>query len=246
MVLSVSALDAMTVQRARSLEEVAIERVRNGSPPILRFWRAIPRALTVGRFQCLRGEVDAALASRLGIPIVRRMSGGGAVLNDGEGEFAFSLTAPSHMLPGGITGAYRSVLGNVDGALKGLGLDTVIDGTSILVRDVGKVTGSSMRWTWDAVQVHGTVLYSMDPDLMKRLLWGGRFGCVDGTPSIRREVAPVGELTGASIEDVFEAVRHHLVGDGMTRSLVWTARELQEAARIQGCRYSDPAWNERM
>jgi len=235
-------LENMTIHEALALEEVAFIRVRADGIPIIRSWRTIPRALTIGRFQCSRGEVDLDLANELGIPVVRRMSGGGAVLNDGEGEFAFSVTSPTDLFPGGITGAYSKVLGWVNASLEGLGLDTYVEGSSIYLRDVGKVSGSSMRWTWDTVQVHGTILHSMDSDLMKRLLWG-RFGCSDGTPSIRKEVAPVGSLTGLSIEELKSLVINGIFPGIQREESIWSDEESKVSRDYLRDRYGNDGWN---
>jgi lipoate---protein ligase len=241
-----SRLETMPIEMALALEEICFSKVKKDRTPILRFWRAIPRALTIGRFQCLRGEVDLEYAEDLGIPVVRRMSGGGAVFNDGAGEFAFSVTAPTELLPGGITGSYRTVLEWVNGPLRDLGLDTYIDGTSIFVKDLGKVSGSSMRWNWDTVQVHGTMLHSMDPDLMKRLLWGGRFGCADGTPSIRKEVAPVGDLLDISLPSLHEAIEPSLLPGIERVPLSFDDEEIDIARKIASDKYSNEPWNRKL
>lgn len=239
-------IEPSDIEWALALEEVVFEKVRANGVPILRCWRTLPRSLTIGRFQCAKGEVDLGLSRDLGIPVVRRMSGGGAVLNDGEGEFAFSLSAPVNMISGGISGAYRAVLEPIVRSFMELGLDTFIDGTSIFMKGGGKVVGSSMRWTWDTVQVHGTVLHSMDSELMKRLLWGGRFGCVDATPSARKEVSPISKHVDISLSELAGNVLGSILPDRERMDLEWSEKDLERSRSLARSKYCDPGWNLRL
>jgi len=68
-----------------ALDEVLIERIARGeSKPALRLYRWKPAAISIGYFQSLQAEVDETRCQALGIDIIRRQTGGGAVLHDQE------------------------------------------------------------------------------------------------------------------------------------------------------------------
>ena len=64
-----------------ALDDVLTADVAAGRrPPTLRFWAWAAPAVIIGRFQSLKNEVDSAAASEMGVTVVRRASGGGAML----------------------------------------------------------------------------------------------------------------------------------------------------------------------
>src|SRR5690606_3004370 len=67
---------------------------KTGMPPVLRFYAWAPAGISVGFFQKLNGSIDLEAASRLGIPLVRRQTGGKAVLHDQE--LTYSIIIPEH------------------------------------------------------------------------------------------------------------------------------------------------------
>ena len=93
-----------------ALDEALLEGVRRGvSPPTLRLYAFTPSAVTMGRFQRAAEVVDLELADKLGVPVVRRITGGGAVYHDEFGEVTYSVMAPVDLFPGSILDSYRTV-----------------------------------------------------------------------------------------------------------------------------------------
>lgn len=109
--------------------DVAIlEAVRAGtSPPTLRFYRWTPPCVTLGKFQPANGNVKVAECARLGIDIVKRPTGGRAILHDQEVTFSIILAETD--LPGAganIMESYRALgCALVDG-LRRLGLPAAL------------------------------------------------------------------------------------------------------------------------
>ena len=64
-----------------ALEEYFLGRIEPGHPGYAILWQNSP-AIVVGRFQNTRQEVNADFVRELGISVVRRMTGGGAVYHD--------------------------------------------------------------------------------------------------------------------------------------------------------------------
>lgn len=63
------------------------------APPTLRFYRWQPPAVSLGRHQPI-SDVDAGVVDELGYEIVRRPTGGRAILH--TDEFTYSVAAPDH------------------------------------------------------------------------------------------------------------------------------------------------------
>jgi len=74
-------------------EAIMKARIENMVPNTLRFYMWNPSAVSIGRFQKLDNEVHEENCRKHGVDIVRRISGGGAVYHDSEGEITYSITA---------------------------------------------------------------------------------------------------------------------------------------------------------
>jgi lipoate-protein ligase A len=97
-----------------------------GAPPTLRLYAWQPACLSLGRFQ-RSGEIDRAACGRAGVAIVRRPSGGRALLHDAELTYAV-IASEHHPLLGGssILASYRQIsLALLDG-LRRLGVDAAL------------------------------------------------------------------------------------------------------------------------
>ncbi|MEW6662421.1 MAG: lipoate--protein ligase family protein [Bacillota bacterium] len=74
-------------------EAILIAVSRGLVPPTLRFYRWDPPTITLGYFQDAAQEIDLCAAQRLGVQVVRRLTGGRAVLHNQE--LTYSITAPA-------------------------------------------------------------------------------------------------------------------------------------------------------
>ena len=91
------------------------------SPPTLRFYQWTPPAVSLGYCQ-KNHNLDMAACRRLGIEVVRRPSGGRAVLHLGDLTYAV-IAGTADGIPSAVTAAYRLIC---DGLLQGfrlLGID---------------------------------------------------------------------------------------------------------------------------
>jgi lipoate-protein ligase A len=72
-------------------DEILLDEVNEGRrEPVLRFWEARTYFAIVGYGNSIQLECDTEACKRLGIPILRRISGGGAILQ-GPGCLNYSL-----------------------------------------------------------------------------------------------------------------------------------------------------------
>ena len=67
-------------------EAILTARVADKVPNSLRFYRWQPSAVSVGKNQNPQDEVYLDTCKALGVDVVRRISGGGTVYHDYEGE----------------------------------------------------------------------------------------------------------------------------------------------------------------
>ena len=130
--------------------------------PILLFYRDSP-ALVIGRHQNPWAECDPLLLAELGIPLARRISGGGAVYHD-AGNLNYALIMDRERYE------RDRVLGAVCRALEALGFASDVRNTSSIYADGRKVSGSAFCFKRGRVLHHGTLLVDADLDMLARLL----------------------------------------------------------------------------
>src|SRR5690606_29775482 len=93
-----------------ALDEALMEAVRAGADPVLRFYRWSPRCLSLGRNQPAAQRYDAERLRADGIDVVRRPTGGRAVLHDRELTY-------SAVFAEGALGSPREAYAAINGAL---------------------------------------------------------------------------------------------------------------------------------
>ena len=74
-------------------EAIFRARIKNLVPNTLRFYTWRPSAVSIGKFQKMENEVHLDNCRQLGVDVVRRITGGGAVYHDSKGEITYCLVA---------------------------------------------------------------------------------------------------------------------------------------------------------
>lgn len=154
-----------------------------GAPTVRLYgWR--PACVSLGRAQT-EAEVDLDAARAWGVDVVRRATGGGAILhNEEEVTYAVVLPLDHPGLPRDIAGSFSVMGAGVVEALRALGLPAEVEsvpdntretlcyvrrqGTNVMVKG-RKVSGGAQRRTDKAVLQHGTVIVRRDEERMARL-----------------------------------------------------------------------------
>lgn len=159
-----------------AFEELAFSTL--GDEPALLIWCNDPAAV-VGSYQNICRELSVPALRRLGIPVLRRISGGGTVYHD-AGNLNYSL-----LLPGVAGRDYRSCMEPVIAALNQLGVPACFDRVCDIAVDGKKISGSAQRSAGGRLLHHGTLLFSSDLTLLEQLTHEGKNPAVDsrGTPS---------------------------------------------------------------
>jgi len=136
----------------------------------LRFWESPTHCVIVGRSNVIEREVKVAACEADGVPILRRMSGGGAVvLGPGCLCYSLALPLPQHQ-ERNITFVTADIMGRLAHAFVAHGFPVEVQGISDLVHNGRKFSGNSQRWLRRSLLHHGTVLYNFDLVKIERYL----------------------------------------------------------------------------
>jgi lipoate-protein ligase A len=145
-----------------ALDEALLDHFAD-SGDLLRLWEVDEPAVIMGRASRVVNEVNQEACQRVGIPILRRCSGGAAVVI-GPGCLTYSVVLATGNRPdlNVVDQAHRFVLTRVQRALRTLDLPVELSGTSDLTLGGRKFSGNSLRCRRDSLLYHGTVLYDAD------------------------------------------------------------------------------------
>jgi lipoyl(octanoyl) transferase len=115
--------DARTGAENMALDEAIMEAVAAGdSPPTLRFYQWAPHCLSLGKRQPLDG-VDLAACRADGVDVVRRATGGWAILHTDELTYSVGLRPDDPRVSGAILDTYRTLSQGLIFGLRMLGVD---------------------------------------------------------------------------------------------------------------------------
>ena len=95
------------------------------SPNTIRFYRWKPSAVSIGYFQILDQEVNLEECKKLGVDVIRRMTGGGAVYHAYDGEITYSIIVNEDhpRIPKDIVKSYELICGSIVNGLESLGIE---------------------------------------------------------------------------------------------------------------------------
>ena len=180
-----------------ALDEALLDWAEDENPEweFLRLWESPQPIVVVGRSSRVHEEVDEAACREANVPILRRSSGGAAIVA-APGCLMYGVVLSHRQRPElkDIGRAHAYVLGRLATAISANGLDVAHAGTSDLViadsnvRDaksairkeftrrggqsaiVRKFSGNSMRAKRTHFLYHGTLMYACDIRLITKML----------------------------------------------------------------------------
>jgi lipoate-protein ligase A len=175
-----------------AVDEFLLKKAESeGGAPVLRLYSFDPPAVTLGYHQDAEKVIDFGAAAAEGFDVVRRITGGRALLHDGE--LTYSVTAGTGPPFGsGLTGTFISIAEVITGALRRVGVEASLGSA----RHVGvegsmrspclvstsrheitaggkKISGSAQRRTGSAFIQHGSILLRRGSERIERCLRGG-------------------------------------------------------------------------
>ena len=171
-------------------EALLVSRLGNTSPPTIRFFGWRPPAISLGYGQPLDGSIDLDAATRMDIGLVRRPTGGSAILHEGPDlELTYSVVGAADDFPGAdeLLATYRWIGTALAAGLKMLGVPAEMvpvqpsnpeampafcfARTGSYELEVGgrKLVGSAQRRQGAGFLQHGSVMLGAAPQRLRRL-----------------------------------------------------------------------------
>lgn len=165
-------------------------RLTRATPPTLRFFAWAPPTLSLGYGQPLDARLDLGAAEELGIGLVRRPTGGSAILHEGPDlEITYSVVAGAGDFPGAddLLATYRWIGGALEKGLQRLGVPAGMvpvqpsdpatmpafcfarTGSYEIEVDGKKLVGSAQRRQGNAFLQHGSIMLGAAPSRLRRV-----------------------------------------------------------------------------
>lgn len=237
------AAENMAIDEAVLLASEAGERAL----PTLRFYGWKYPSISVGYLQ------DAKGLSAHGLPVVRRITGGRAVLHHIELTYSLVASCEDPRFSEGITGAYRPVSECILKGLKDFGIDCDFSRPRLKRADAKKVScfsatsryeifiggkklvGSSQRRFKRSFLQHGSIIFGVNRALLESIFGteaAGKIACV-----AQEKVIPIGEFRDCLVEKFSEAF-----GCSFERSELSDKEKLLKE-RLRKDKYEKEEWN---
>jgi len=169
-------------------DEALLDSAERGSPPTLRLYAWTRPTLSLGAHQP-GSDADLDACRRLGVDLVRRPTGGGAVLHDAELTYAVAAQVGQGPFPASVIGVYERIAAALVAGLEGLGVSAESARTAGAGRSpadcfarpssreilVGgrKLIGSAQVRRRGAFLQHGSILIAFDPLRLASVLPAG-------------------------------------------------------------------------
>lgn len=247
-------------------DEAILEAVQQGAAaPTLRFFMWSPPCLSLGAFQRATEVVDQAGCARLGVSLVRRPSGGRAILHDRE--LTYSVCAPAAALRAGdsVLAAYHRINQAVVVGLRSLGVEAtqaprrpgpvreaehsaacfdLPADYEVLVRG-RKLVGSAQVRRGPTVLQHGSLLLRFDAAALllclrlgptQRRRW--QYRMARGVTDLEREI---GSADGAALRSALTAAFRGVFGASLEPCPL-TAAEIARSRQLQVEKYAAASW----
>ena len=190
-------------------DEAVARSVCLGSPPTLRVYRFMPAAISIGRFQRVYGCIDLAACEREKIEVVRRPTGGLAILH--MDDFTYSVSLPRQKGTMDSRDRYFALIaGGILEALLQLG----VEGRLVSHREKGV---QSSPWCFDGA-------FGVDIE------WRGRKICGSAQRLYEKSVLQHGSFFLAVNRALFEDIDEKCHGVAKTGQRTNTFVSLPEAA----------------
>ena len=231
-------------------ESIMLAMKEGNAPPTLRLYRWNPSAVSIGTFHGMRDEVDVDFCESKGFDYIRRITGGGAVYHDYDGEITYSILMPKghRLAPSDILESYRLLCGGIVKALEHLGIESVFKPINDVDAGGKKVSGNAMTRRHGCVLQHGTILLDLDVNLMFTILKVPQEKISDKMiADVKERVTSIRDILGRDVQitELQDALTRGF-SDALDIELVpgtLSDDEQETATRLAQEKYSTKDWN---
>ncbi|AFL95384.1 lipoate-protein ligase A related protein [Thermococcus cleftensis] len=229
-------------------EAIMRARIEGKVPDTVRLYAFSPSSVTIGRFQSVIHDVNLEEARALGIPVVRRITGGGSVFHDEFGEITYSVVVGEdhHPMLRNVEDSYRYLAGPLVDALRELGLNAGFSGLNDIVANGKKISGSAQTRRKGIILQHGTFMYATRVEVLAKVLRVSKAKLADkGVSSIWERVTTL-EREGVRLNrwEAYELLKDKFFTAFELEEGELTNYELELAEKLIEERYGNPKWNE--
>ncbi|TFG31361.1 lipoate--protein ligase family protein [Candidatus Thorarchaeota archaeon] len=234
-----------------AIDESIMMSMREGLVgPTLRLYRWLPSAVSIGTFQGMNDEVDVQFCKSHNIDVIRRITGGGAVFHDFDGEITYSIILPKghRLAPNDIIESYKILCSGIISGLNKLGIESSFKPINDVIADGKKISGNAQTRQHSCVLQHGTILLDLDVNLMFQALKVPVEKISDKMiADVKQRVTSVREILHRSvtIEELQDALKTGF-SDALEIDLVadcLTDEEQEMTNRLLADKYTTRAWN---
>lgn len=168
-----------------AMDEVLLDWHSRGLiPPVLRFYGWKPAALSLGQFQKTVGRINIDAVKAKGFEIVRRPTGGLAVLHDNELTYSVIVSESHPKMPSSIIEAYRVLSQGILEGYRNLGIQADLaipnkpigkSGTAVCFEEASwyeleidgrKAAGSAQTRQKGVILQHGSIPMDIDTETL--------------------------------------------------------------------------------
>lgn len=229
-----------------ALEEACMEGIENNeSPPTIRLYQWSNSAVVIGRFQSLDEEIALDKCQEWGVDYTRRITGGGAMFLDKDGELTYGVIAPRELFPKNIIESYKEICGWIIKALEYLDIKSEFKPINDIITNGKKISGNAQTRRGNVLLHHGTILHHLDIKKMFTLLKvpeekisDKMIQNVEDRVTCLSKIKP--EITTDQIE---EALIKSFTENKEYEFSDWTEKEIKRANELVKEKYNNKSWN---
>jgi len=156
-------------ERQMAIDEAILRSFDRGNCiPTFRFFRFKPSSITLGYSQSVEKTIDIEICKNYDIPYVRRITGGGTVFHDYEGEITYSVV--TEKIEGDIEESFRELLVPIMETLEEFGLEPEFKPYNDVLVNKKKISGSAQRRGKKGLLQHGTLMFATDLEKLAEIL----------------------------------------------------------------------------
>jgi lipoate-protein ligase A len=230
-----------TLSENLALDEALLDEAERAETPLetLRVWEASSPGVVIGRSSRVAAEVRAEACEQLEVPVLRRISGGAAVVI-GPGCLMYAVVLSLRLRPElrAIDRAHAFVLGRIAEALRAMMPGVMARGICDLTIDDKKFSGNGVRAKRNALLYHGTLLHGFPLEMVGRLL-----AMPPRRPEYRHDREHDAFVTNLPLDAAALCLALRSAWEANEPCPAWPQAE---TARLAAEKYSSREWNEQL